>query len=213
MIQEGTMTVTMSKKSGKGTNDGVISEMTLFFTVKPGHEEELRAAVARFADVVRKSDPQATQKTGLRDSRHAIFDNGQRLLWATTFETDWDPYLDDALILVGVEHFIDWMKHINEAAELTAWLDSAGGAEKLTKASSAEFEQTVRTTSAGLKAVLQSVQVPAAGYWNALAAQTIPQIRKSQRVEQAFQQVLDNPEAGEALQHPALQPLLEQAAD
>jgi len=207
------MTVTMSKKSGKGTNDGVISEMTLFFTVKPGHEEELRAAVARFADVVRKSDPQATQKTGLRDSRHAIFDNGQRLLWATTFETDWDPYLDDALILVGVEHFIDWMKHINEAAELTAWLDSAGGAEKLTKASSAEFEQTVRTTSAGLKAVLQSVQVPAAGYWNALAAQTIPQIRKSQRVEQAFQQVLDNPEAGEALQHPALQPLLEQAAD
>jgi hypothetical protein len=205
--------VTLNKKSGKGTNDGVISEMTLFFGVRPGHEEELRAAVARFAEVVRKSDPQATQKTGLRDSRHAIFDNGQRLLWATTFETDWDPYLDDALILVGVEHFIDWMQHIVEAEQLVSWLQSAGGAEKLTQASTAEFEQTVRTTSAGLKAILQSVQVPAAGYWNALAAKTIPEIRKAERVEQAFQQVLDNPAAEEALMHPAMKPLLEQAAD
>jgi hypothetical protein len=205
--------VTLNKKSGKGTNDGVISEMTLFFGVRPGHEEELRAAVARFAEVVRKSDPQATQKTGLRDSRHAIFDNGQRLLWATTFETDWDPYLDDALILVGVEHFIDWMQHIVEAEQLVSWLQSAGGAEKLTQASTAEFEQTVRTTSAGLKAILQSVQVPAAGYWNALAAKTIPEIRKAERVEQAFQQALDHPEAAQALSHPALQPLLEQAAD
>jgi hypothetical protein len=205
--------VTLNKKSGKGTNDGVISEMTLFFGIRPGHEEELRAAVARFAEVVRKSDPQATQKTGLRDSRHAIFDNGQRLLWATTFETDWDPYLDDALILVGVEHFIDWMQHIVEAEQLVSWLQSAGGAEKLTQASTAEFEQTVRTTSAGLKAILQSVQVPAAGYWNALAAKTIPEIRKAERVEQAFQQVLDNPAAEEALMHPAMKPLLEQAAD
>jgi hypothetical protein len=205
--------VTLNKKSGKGTNDGVISEMTLFFGVRPGHEEELRAAVARFAEVVRKSDPQATQKTGLRDSRHAIFDNGQRLLWATTFETDWDPYLDDALILVGVEHFIDWMQHIVEAEQLVSWLQSAGGAEKLTQASTAEFEQTVRTTSAGLKAILQSVQVPAAGYWNALAAKTIPEIRKAERVEQAFQQMLDNPAAEEALMHPAMKPLLEQAAD
>src|SRR6185436_5581582 len=138
--------VTLSKKSGKGTNDGVISEMTLFFGVRPGHEEELRAAVTRFAEVVRQSDPQATQKTGLRDSRHAIFDNGQRLLWATTFETDWDPYLDDALILVGVEHFIDWMQHVVEAEQLVSWLQSAGGAEKLTKASTAEFAETVKNT-------------------------------------------------------------------
>ena len=29
----------------------------------------------------------------------------------------------------------------------------------------------------------------------------------------AFQQVLDDPEAAEALQHPALQPLLDEAAD
>jgi hypothetical protein len=32
-------------------------------------------------------------------------------------------------------------------------------------------------------------------------------------VFKAFQQVLDDPEAAEALQHPALRPLLDEAAD
>jgi hypothetical protein len=32
-------------------------------------------------------------------------------------------------------------------------------------------------------------------------------------VDEAFQRVLDNPASQEALQHPALKPLLEQAAD
>jgi hypothetical protein len=41
----------------------------------------------------------------------------------------------------------------------------------------------------------------------------VKEIRKAQRVNAAFQQVLDNPEAAEALQHPALKPLLDEAAD
>lgn len=35
-------TLTLSKKSGKGITDGVISELTAFFRVRPGHEEQLR---------------------------------------------------------------------------------------------------------------------------------------------------------------------------
>jgi hypothetical protein len=37
------------------------------------------------------------------------------------------------------------------------------------------------------------------------------ELRKAIAVQQAFQQVLDDPAAAEALQHPALKPLLEQA--
>ena len=37
-------------------------------------------------------------KTGLRDLRYVLFDGGKRLIFATTFETDWDPYVEDALI-------------------------------------------------------------------------------------------------------------------
>ena len=39
------------------------------------------------------------------------------------------------------------------------------------------------------------------------------EIRKAQRVNNAFQQVLDHPDAAAALQHPALRPLLDEAAD
>jgi hypothetical protein len=42
---------------------------------------------------------------------------------------------------------------------------------------------------------------------------TVKEIRKAQRVNHAFQQTLDHPQAAEALQHPALKPLLEEAAD
>ena len=42
---------------------------------------------------------------------------------------------------------------------------------------------------------------------------TAKEIRKSQRVSAAFQKVLDHPDAAEALGHPALAPLLEEAAD
>lgn len=205
--------VTLSKKSGKGITDGVISELTAFFGVKPGQEAQLREALVRFSDMIRNLDPKANEKIGLRDTRHVIFDNGTRLLWTTTFETDWDPYLDDALLIVGVEHFIDWMQYVTEAEDLVAWLKSAGGAEALNNVGSPEFLELVQANSSGLKKIIQSVQTPATGYWNALAASTIPQIRKAQRVEGAFQQVLDQPEAAEALSHPALQPLLEQAAD
>jgi hypothetical protein len=42
---------------------------------------------------------------------------------------------------------------------------------------------------------------------------TVQEILKAQRVQTAFQQVLASPDAAEALQHPALKPLLEEAAD
>jgi hypothetical protein len=41
---------------------------------------------------------------------------------------------------------------------------------------------------------------------------TVQEIDKAVRVQQAFQQVLDHPDAAQVLQHPALKPLLEEAA-
>jgi hypothetical protein len=42
---------------------------------------------------------------------------------------------------------------------------------------------------------------------------TVKEVWKALALQKAFQQVLDTPGAEEALQHPALKPLLEQAAD
>jgi Rod binding domain-containing protein len=207
--------VTLSKKSGKGATDRVISEMATFFTVKPGQAEELRQACERFAAVALQADPKVVQKSGLRDSRHVLFDNDQRLLWATTFETEWDPYIDDAVLVMGFRAFVDWMQYTVEGSTIIKSMRDSLTAEGpgISTANSGEIDQFLSANTSDLKRILQSTQAPAVGYWNMLADQTTPQIRKAQRVEAAFQQVLDSPDAAEALSHPTLQPLLEQAAD
>jgi hypothetical protein len=103
------------------------------------------------------------------------------------------------------------MQHTTQGEAVQAWVESAGGADKLDP-DSPGAEETVKRTSGRLKEILQSVQSPAAAYFNAVSALTLPQIDRAQRLEKAFQEVLDSPEAEQALQHPALKPLLELAA-
>jgi hypothetical protein len=181
---------------------GVVSELSTFFTVRPGHEEQLRAACERFNQWLHEMGPDVHRKVGLREWRHVIFDDGKRLMLITSFETDWDPYIDDAIQVFGVDQLIDWLQHTVEA-----------------EAHAKELQPTIAaarqglTNTAALKALLQSAQVQASAYFDVLSDQTVPQIKKAQRLEQAFEQVLDDPAAAQALQHPALKPLLEQAAD
>ena len=156
------------------------------------------------------SDPKDVQKTGLRDARLVVFDNGRRLMFASGFETDWDPYVDDAILIVGIQHFLDWLQHTEEAEELVA---SVKALVKDVDKNDPAFEEKAKPAGAKLKAIIQKVQTPAITYFNALSDLTMPQIRKAQRLQQAFQKVLDDPDAEKALQHPALKPLLEQAAD
>jgi len=205
------MTTTTNVKSGLGLSDGVVSELATYWNVLPGHEDELRAATERFAATLRQVPVEKNIHTGLRDQRHVIFDNGQRLMWATTFENEWDPYFDD-FVLIGIEHFLDWMLHTTQGATVSEWVESSGGVEKFSQ-ENPDVQAHVQRTVGGLKKIVQSVQSPATGYFNNLNAWTMPQILKAQRLQEAFQQVLDDPGAAEALQHPALKPLLEQAAD
>jgi hypothetical protein len=205
------MTSAVTRKSGQGLSYGVVSELATYWNVLPGHEDELRAATQRFADVLSNVPLEKNIATGLRDSRHVIFDNGTRLMWATTFESDWDPYFDD-FVQIGIEHFVDWLQHTAQGTDVNAWIESSGGVEAFDRARP-DIEAHVQRTVGGLKAIVQSVQSPATGYYNNLSTWTMTQIIKAQRLQDAFQQVLDTPGAEEALQHPALKPLLEQAAD
>jgi hypothetical protein len=205
------MTSAVTTKSGKGLSYGMVSELATYWQVLPGHEDELRAATQRFAALLDQVPQEKNIHTGLRDSRHVIFDNGQRLMWATTFENDWDPYFED-FVLIGIEHFLDWMQHTTQYPAVSEWVESSGGVEKFA-ADNPDVDAHVKQTVGGLKKIVASVQSPATGYFNNLSTWTMPQIIKAQRLQEAFQQVLDDPGAAEALQHPTLKPLLEQAAD
>jgi hypothetical protein len=63
-MKEEAMTETpITVKSGKGIRDGVVSELTVFFGVEPGHEEQLRAACQRFTDGLHAAGPESHLKT------------------------------------------------------------------------------------------------------------------------------------------------------
>ena len=204
----------VTKKSGKGMRDGVVSELATFYEVIPGHEEELRAACERLANTLKNAPRELNIETGLRDERHVIFDGGKRLMWCTTFETDWDPYIEDAALIIGIENFIDWVQHTKEWPRFEAWLREAGGVEAVNAGMHDPTQvKSVRENTRGLKEFLQSVQTPACGYFNAMSDVTHVEIRKAMQVQQAFQQVLDSPGAAEALQNPAMKPLADLAAD
>lgn len=182
--------ITLSKKSGKGLSHGVSSELSAFFHIRPGHTEELKAAILRFKEKAQPKDKTVFEKVGLRTQRHVIFDNGTRIMWSTAFDTDWDPYIDDAIDIFGAANWVDWMQHTVEYSP------------EMAQASNAELKQ-----------FLQSAQQPATAFFDAFSNFTLSQIIKALHLSQTFQQVLDNPLAVQGLQHPALKPLLELAAD
>jgi hypothetical protein len=217
-IQADDNTTRFDRKAGKGQRDGVVSELFTIWDVKPGHEEALRAACERLATTLKNAPVELNVQTGLRDERHVIFDGGKRLVWCTTFEADWDPYVEDAIMRIGIENFTDWLQHTTAADEWQAWIREAGGIERLRGAQGSiatdrASETSTRMSLAGLKKFLQDHQVPAVGYYNAISYVTHAEARKGLRVYEAFQQMLDTPGAAEALQHPAMKPLLELAAD
>src|SRR5574341_1291895 len=147
------MTATLSKKSGKGLSHGVSSELTAFFHIRPGHREELVAAIQWFKEKAQPKDTTVFEKVGLRTQRHVIFDNGTRLMLCTAFDTDWDPYIDDAIEIFGAANWVDWMQHTVEY--LT----------EMEKASNAELKQ-----------FLQSGQEQATAFFDAFSNHTLAQI-------------------------------------
>jgi hypothetical protein len=156
----------------------------------PGLIARILAGLSRRPGGIRQS----YKDIGVHDARYVLFDNDTRLLITISFDNDFDKYFDDALALftggdpskIGFE----WVEGIQGFPE--------GGYRSKT------WEE--------VKNFLAETQVPAAIFANTDDA-SVPAIDKALRVQKAFQKVLDHPEAAQALNHPALKPLLDEAAD
>ena len=123
-----------------------------------------------------------------------LFDNDRKFLFASTFDTDWNPYIDDALELMGGHTaWGSFLRHTVEVPE--------GIADPSFKISNAE-----------IKDILNSCRSTAAAYARTIPDAALGEIISELRLQKAFQQVPDNPEAEQALQRPALKPLLDEAA-
>jgi hypothetical protein len=175
----------------KGAKSGFSTEYTGFFKIKPGRAEQLvegilAALTSRGPDVrVSYAD------IGVYDAKYVVYDNDTRMLLCIAFNNDFDTYFDDALMLLTGGDFTKMG---------ASWINNLEGSPM---EDGGAWEQ--------LKNYLVEHQVDAAIYANTTNG-TVNEVQKALDLQQVFQQVLDNPEAAEALSHPALKPLLDLAA-
>ncbi len=172
--------------SRPGVRVGSAGEFSLFFRVRPGHENDLREAVQALQDSpgYRPGDYDLPIAT-IHEARFVLFDGDTRLLFATSFDGSWDAYMED-FASKPLQLFDAIFRHV----------EGYEGLPDLT----------------AVKDFILSAQVTAGAYARNYPG-TVKEIRKAVRVNEAFQRVLDDPGAAEALRHPALKPLLDEAAD
>ena len=119
--------------------------------------------------------------------RFVLFDDDTRLAFITSFDGPWDAYMAD---------FFTSGPTLELFNIIFGNVEGYDGLPDI----------------AALQAFILDAQQTAAAYARNYGG-TVKEIRKAQRVNAAFQQVLDHPDAEAALQHPALQPLLDEAGD
>ena len=206
-------TQTAKRSPRKGARIGPVSELSVFLKVKPGREQLIRdtftppwwKAVAdekapvtvveqleTIGSAEVKAAVQAVADVGtVHNARYVLFDDGTRLLVSTTFDGDWDVYIDDFAASKVLDVWDKFLIHCEGYPD----------------------EGKASLTVDEIKEFLTANQVTAADFYLDYPGVTTREIKEALRVQTAFQEALDNPEAGEALQHPALKPLREVAAD
>jgi hypothetical protein len=74
-----------------GLRQGKVSELTSIVKLKPGGAKRLRALFDVLGNNFQGADAVGT----LHDMRFVFLDNDTKLLFATAYDGDWDPYIDD----------------------------------------------------------------------------------------------------------------------
>ena len=89
----------MSKESQAGSRPGLkagrSNEFTLIMNLKPGGAERLRKKLASDSNFANQNQSVVDRVGTVHDLRFVIFDNDTRLLFASTFDGDWDAYIND----------------------------------------------------------------------------------------------------------------------
>ena len=168
-----------------GPKHGSRTGFTAFLNVLPGHEQALRELIAEDEAQPETVEEALRQIGTLHEFRWVLFDNDRRLMFASAFDGTWEKYIQD-FASSAIGEIIDRnLQHV---------------------------EGWVGIHDPRASECLLSYAVPAVQYAAAYPEPSVKEVWKALALQTAFEQVLDDPTAAEALQHPALKPLLEQAA-
>lgn len=142
-----------------GLRMGQVSELTVIVPLKPGGADNLRKKLKENSN---QAEVMALIGT-VHDMRWVIFDDDKRLLFATTYDGDWDGYIDD----FGTK------------------------TPKLLDYFFMETEGYPGINSQTIKDFIASHQVTSSGWYCAYPENTVKDILKAERVVKAFNNLLD----------------------
>lgn len=142
-----------------GRQSGNVSELTAIATLKPGGAERLR----RIFDLTNGNMDGAQRVSTLHDMRFVFFDNDTRILFATTYDGDWDTYIND--FATKIPELMDLL-----FANVEGWPGIA---------------------SPDVKDFIARHQVDAAGWFVANPQVTVVDVRRYQRMDKALAAFLD----------------------
>jgi hypothetical protein len=174
----------------KGYRIPPVTELSVFCKVKPGREQAIREVFNQSPEEKAPALKAVKDVGTVHNARYVLFDNGTRLMIGTVFDGDWDVYIDDfaaSYVLDAWDKFLIYCEGYPDEGKAILTVDE-------------------------VKEFLSAYQVTAADFMMDYPGVTTKEIKQALRVQAAVQESLDNPEAGEALQHPALKPLREVAA-
>jgi hypothetical protein len=142
-----------------GARLGKVSELTIMVPLAAGGAKRLRAFLRLLGGNLNKGDKVGT----LHDMRFVFFDNDTRMLFATSFDGDWDAYIDDFVTKIP-----DYLDIID-----SAWDGWPG----------------IRSPHA--KDYLAKHQITAEGWYVAHPDLTVAEIHRLKRIGQAVDELLD----------------------
>lgn len=143
-----------------GMRSGKISELTVFVPLKPGGADRLRKIIA----LIDGDFGGALLVGTLHDMRFLFLDDDKTLLFATTFDGDWDVYIDD------------FATKIPELLDLI--FESAEGYPGI--------------KDPGVKDYILKHQKKADGWFVAYPDQTVNDIFRNQKIAEGLNKVLDD---------------------
>jgi hypothetical protein len=142
-----------------GVRLGKVSELTILVPFAPGGAKRLRAFLRLLGGNLNKGD-----KVGsLHDMRFVFLENDTKLLFATSYDGDWDAYIDDFVALIP-----DYLDVIDSAWEGWPGIRNPGAKDYLVKH-----------------------QVTAEGWFVANPELALAEINRLKRIGEAVDQFLD----------------------
>ena len=143
-----------------GARLGKRSELTIIVPLVPGGAKRLKTFLRLLGGNL---SPGATKVGTLHDMRFVFFDNDTRMLFATSFDGDWDTYIDDFVTLIP-----DYLDIIDSAWEGWPGIRSPGAKDYLVKH-----------------------QITAEGWFVANPELSLAEIQRQKRISNAVDELLD----------------------